>query len=1297
MLKESKSNTSNDKPVGRGSSLTTKFPGLGSKMQKIFRVFRKDNLSQSTQDLMMEEGMQNTSQLNKIKTQDSDDNGDEIVKIIHEKQFNKQKIVKEKRKMMVRAQALSNSDWSSENDFGSKTNLVLEKGEIDEGIQEIKDIDNNKGVVELFEERNKNSFSSGKKQRKRWSTPIDTHIISVPRKGSSSSTSEKGNSWFKPVKPIPAPRKNKLVNVDNNDQIDDLGLDNHGFESDQDSVEQILRIETEYGSVKTMKMEMGSVRGDSEEMRSNLEDISEIERLSVHSNKDLNVLDVKDSDKIERHPKPLMNIDSIDNEVQDNVSLAKSSSNSTSSRRQKKKNTRRIPQEVVMTDESTSSVAWNKQSKYNTARVEEDEAVAREIIRTRKEKVEKSLSSSSHSQTTSPSDISHSNKIKSATKSRKVRKKTKHLRKKKYISITVFKADMLEIDIMARHPMVIVHIVEESTGNYLQIPSESSSKNVSLQPLITGTFDFQQHKTMVPHWEEELIFEYDFEAIVNTSESNKILILFEIVDLPSFADARNNYDHLGGGNCWYKIAWAFLKPVSDRGVSHIDKSLRLQLYKPKRNTKKSIKEKCEPYTWWKLGYRDKYPSTLYVMVTSVDQPHLEPVYYGQLLLNDLSDEQSKSNKDLSPSSSDAKKHTQWSRLSSQSCKIPNEVYFNTESSENGCFFVAFSNNGKYLACANCEEYDYPITVYRIDEEKVFIKFSGHKSFIYSLDWSSNDHFLLSVSSDQTARIWDVKNKHFHEINMLPHSSYIYCGKFNPKDYQIVVTGCYDHIARMWTHNSNRQNYELIQELEGHKGFINCICFSKEGDFLTGDSLGIIIQWNEKKRKGRSSTEWVITRKIKLKETNNVVINTIILYSTSSQLILHTRDNQLRMIDLTTGTVVQRYNGLKNSRIQITARISPCGKLLLCGGEDAILNVWNIETGKCIAMYQQNESDVAITCVDYHPHEHVLAFCIFGCTSEVKILRFNRLLSGESVGLKMLDPTGSKRIPSGIQSYDSSSPSNSILTRRESDDSDLLKNKENKNLDENLNDSREDLRLRLKMYHEHEQELKSKSTNKLSGIIAKIDRMLSHSPSIPRSSYDIEVNKLEDTLDSVQSPKLKSLKKSKNISSLSSTFKDKLTPSLETETIEMENLSKRHSKMRKRSKSRHKRNSFSSKNQTDNLKNVLPDNTKRDYHRKSRKRTTKSSCRARDQMKEIQERENRMHESSEGSGGTYTVDIDKTPKSDRSDDARGESGSSVRSNVTFIIEKEKPVAKPRKKSTKTSDNSINHKSSLHDLV
>lgn len=150
--------------------------------------------------------------------------------------------------------------------------------------------------------------------------------------------------------------------------------------------------------------------------------------------------------------------------------------------------------------------------------------------------------------------------------------------------------------------------------------------------------------------------------------------------------------------------------------------------------------------------------------------------------------------------------------------------------------------------------------------------------------------------------------------MLPHPSYVYCARYGPDNPTIVATGCYDCIARIWVNNKQSKKPELSQELEGHEGFINSMVFQKNNNLLTADSVGVIIIWIVRKNSRMpSKKEWYVSRKIKVREIEGIIINTIALHPLESRLLVHSRNNGLRMLDLVTGIVLQKYDQLHNQR------------------------------------------------------------------------------------------------------------------------------------------------------------------------------------------------------------------------------------------------------------------------------------------------------------------------------------------------------------------------------------------------
>lgn len=98
--------------------------------------------------------------------------------------------------------------------------------------------------------------------------------------------------------------------------------------------------------------------------------------------------------------------------------------------------------------------------------------------------------------------------------------------------------------------------------------------------------------------------------------------------------------------------------------------------------------------------------------------------------------------------------------------------------------------------------------------------------------------------------------------MLPHPSFVYASEINGQK-SVIATGCYDKVVRVWKSGSRDQSWGLFQELEGHKGYVRCLCFSKRGDVLySADSVGAIFEWSLDERSSWCLKRFVCTNVIK---------------------------------------------------------------------------------------------------------------------------------------------------------------------------------------------------------------------------------------------------------------------------------------------------------------------------------------------------------------------------------------------------------------------------------------------------
>ncbi|XP_038585045.1 jouberin [Micropterus salmoides] len=579
------------------------------------------------------------------------------------------------------------------------------------------------------------------------------------------------------------------------------------------------------------------------------------------------------------------------------------------------------------------------------------------------------------------------------------------------LGVYVHRTDRLKTDLLISHPMVKIHVVDDVTGQYVK--KEHSHRPVSsfyeqdnvdhILPIMTQPFDFKKKKSVIPEWQEQIIFNERFGYFVQQNdESPRVILFFEILDFITMEEARANVDVNKHERGFRKIAWAFLKLVGTNGVLNIDSKLRLQLFCPPSRAKRQSKT-IEVVEWWKKPPRHKYSSTLYVTVKGIKLPeHVDPSIRSMMALQEergstsYSELQNEVTKRSLTQPLDSKPPVlRWSRLPGQVCRIPNKPMLSFRGGQMGCFTVQFSHAGTILAAACADRDSFPVVVYEIPSGKVLAAFSGHLKIVYDLCWSRDDRSLLSASSDGTVREWNVERLLGTAHKVLPHPSFVYCAQYHPTAQNLVVTGGYDSLVRVWRLDVNDVNGQLLQEFEGHNSFINTVCFDSEGRrMFSADNTGLIIVWktsvNDSKQR-QSCHRWCTEKKIEESDLRGVPINMLQLHPNGRCLLIHAKDSVLRMMDLRI-LAVKKYTGATNYRERIYSTFTPCGNFIFSGSEDGMAYVWNTDTGDQVAVYSELCYPTALHCVSFHPHENMVAFCAFGQSQPVHVYLFDRKVS-----------------------------------------------------------------------------------------------------------------------------------------------------------------------------------------------------------------------------------------------------------------------------------------------------------------
>ncbi|XP_028633192.1 jouberin isoform X1 [Grammomys surdaster] len=564
------------------------------------------------------------------------------------------------------------------------------------------------------------------------------------------------------------------------------------------------------------------------------------------------------------------------------------------------------------------------------------------------------------------------------------------------MGVYIHRTDRLKSDFIISHPMVKIHVVDEHTGQYVK--KDDSERPVSsyyekdsvdyILPIMTQPYDFKKLKSRLPEWEEQVIFNENFPYLLREfDECPKVILFFEILDFLSMDEIKNNSEVQNQECGFRKIAWAFLKLLGANGNANINSKLRLQLYYPPTKPRSQLNV-VEVFEWWSKCPRNRYPSTLYVTVRGLKVPDcIRPSYRSMVALQEergtpvfCERHRDTSSVDTEPGLEDSKEEVKWKRLPGQACRIPNKHLFSLNAGERGCFCLDFSHNGRILAAACASRDGYPIILYEIPSGRFMRELCGHLNIIYDIDWSKDDRYLVTSSSDGTARVWKNEINSTNTFRVLPHPSFVYTAKFHPATRELVVTGCYDSMIRIWKIDAREDAAILVRQLDVHKSFVNSICFDDEGHHMySGDCIGVIVVWDTYVKVTdvqHSVRHWSINKEIKETEFRGVPISYLEVHPNGKRLLIHTKDSTLRIMDLRI-LAARKFVGAANYREKIHSTLTPCGTLLFSGSEDGIVYVWNPETGEQVAMYSDLPFKSTIRDISYHPLENMVAFCAFG--------------------------------------------------------------------------------------------------------------------------------------------------------------------------------------------------------------------------------------------------------------------------------------------------------------------------------
>lgn len=82
-------------------------------------------------------------------------------------------------------------------------------------------------------------------------------------------------------------------------------------------------------------------------------------------------------------------------------------------------------------------------------------------------------------------------------------------------------------------------------------------------------------------------------------------------------------------------------------------------------------------------------------------------------------------------------------------------------------------------------------------------------------------------------------------------------------------------------------------------------------------------------------------------------------------------------------------------------LSACGNLLFGPSEDESICVWQVDTGELVGTYSGKKWYDGVSCVDYHPTDHLLAVAMYGAHAKPIILNVYQAKMKSNIGLLLM--------------------------------------------------------------------------------------------------------------------------------------------------------------------------------------------------------------------------------------------------------------------------------------------------------
>ena len=224
-----------------------------------------------------------------------------------------------------------------------------------------------------------------------------------------------------------------------------------------------------------------------------------------------------------------------------------------------------------------------------------------------------------------------------------------------------------------------------------------------------------------------------------------------------------------------------------------------------------------------------------------------------------------------------------------------------------------------------------------------IKINGHDDLVHSVHISPDNRRIVSGSSDNTIRIWDIETRK-ELIKVEGHKNVVKSVCFSPNGKCFVSCG-YDEVIRIW----DSYKGTLLLNLIGHKEKINCVKYSRDGNLIASGSCDHTVRiWDSE-----SGIE-------KRRFEGQSVINSVCISPNGKRVISGSNDNSVRLWSLDSNFKKLKLHG--HAHHVTCVDFFHDGIRIVSGSLDKTIRVWDTKYGTALLTFEGHTDGVNSVCI-----------------------------------------------------------------------------------------------------------------------------------------------------------------------------------------------------------------------------------------------------------------------------------------------------------------------------------------------